>query len=280
MLPVQPILLLPVPTACQLQGAGLPAERCHARRLPSWACQASPEQKPQEPSPAAKQSADEVSWWHCRLSACIAGANACALRCFATDRQPAPARSSFLEALAVAYIIWDVSCLLRQDFEGLTPEEDDTVPGSYEDALNGNTKLGKAVRAACAELEHLNDLVSGHQCNPWPCHFPTPCIILPAIHTTHCIITARPMMKHAAVRNAVAELGACSAGMNLPSEPTFRRCITALGFGMRSWCSISCCLRPLIFKLCMHGHCICSCCIAHMLCACFCSIEKPGPSVF
>ena len=35
------------------------------------------------------------------------------------------------------------------------------VPGTYWDALNGNTKLGKAVRAACEELEHLNELVSG-----------------------------------------------------------------------------------------------------------------------
>lgn len=35
------------------------------------------------------------------------------------------------------------------------------VPGTYFDALNGNTKLGKAVKAAVAELEHLGELVRG-----------------------------------------------------------------------------------------------------------------------
>jgi len=54
-----------------------------------------------------------------------------------------------------------------QDFEGLLPEEDQEVPGTYWDALNGNTKLGKAVRAACEELEHLNELEMGvlHECD-------------------------------------------------------------------------------------------------------------------
>ncbi len=33
------------------------------------------------------------------------------------------------------------------------------VPGTYFDALNPNTKLGKAVRAACDELSHLSALV-------------------------------------------------------------------------------------------------------------------------
>lgn len=33
------------------------------------------------------------------------------------------------------------------------------VPGTYFDALNRNTKLGKAVAAAVDELEHLNDMV-------------------------------------------------------------------------------------------------------------------------
>ncbi|KAG1655172.1 hypothetical protein FOA52_005789 [Chlamydomonas sp. UWO 241] len=46
--------------------------------------------------------------------------------------------------------------LSMADFDGLLPEEDDTVPGTYFDALNGNTKLGKAVKAACVELNHLN----------------------------------------------------------------------------------------------------------------------------
>jgi hypothetical protein len=33
------------------------------------------------------------------------------------------------------------------------------VPGNYFDALNRNTKLGKAVAAAVEELDHLNDMV-------------------------------------------------------------------------------------------------------------------------
>ncbi len=35
------------------------------------------------------------------------------------------------------------------------------MPGGYFDALNPNTKLGKAVRAACDELQHLNAMVGG-----------------------------------------------------------------------------------------------------------------------
>lgn len=37
------------------------------------------------------------------------------------------------------------------------------VPGSYYDALNGNTRLGKAVRAACDELNSLNNLASADE---------------------------------------------------------------------------------------------------------------------
>lgn len=33
------------------------------------------------------------------------------------------------------------------------------MPGNYDDATNPNSKLGKAVKAACQELEQLNDLV-------------------------------------------------------------------------------------------------------------------------
>lgn len=44
------------------------------------------------------------------------------------------------------------------EFEGLLPEEDPEVPGTYFDAMNSQTKLGKAVRAAVEELEHLGDL--------------------------------------------------------------------------------------------------------------------------
>jgi hypothetical protein len=46
-------------------------------------------------------------------------------------------------------------------FSGLTvpfPQ----VPGTYFDAMNSQTKLGKAVRAAVEELEHLGDLVRNH----------------------------------------------------------------------------------------------------------------------
>lgn len=45
-------------------------------------------------------------------------------------------------------------------FDGLSPEEDDVVAGGYFEAMNGNTKLGKAVRSACDELEHLGSLES------------------------------------------------------------------------------------------------------------------------
>ncbi|GIL67318.1 hypothetical protein Vafri_20721 [Volvox africanus] len=43
-----------------------------------------------------------------------------------------------------------------EEFVGIPPEDDVEVPGSYMDALNPNTKLGKAVRAAVDELNHLN----------------------------------------------------------------------------------------------------------------------------
>eukprot|EP00879_Flechtneria_rotunda_P000881 GHRR01001008.1.p1 GENE.GHRR01001008.1~~GHRR01001008.1.p1 ORF type:complete len:139 (+),score=34.83 GHRR01001008.1:126-542(+) len=45
-----------------------------------------------------------------------------------------------------------------QENEGILPEDDYEVPGNYIDAMNSNTKLGKAVRAAIEELEHLGDL--------------------------------------------------------------------------------------------------------------------------
>lgn len=44
-------------------------------------------------------------------------------------------------------------------FEGLTPEEDYTVPGGYMDSMSSNTQLGRAVQAACEELEQLGKLV-------------------------------------------------------------------------------------------------------------------------
>ncbi|GMH33305.1 hypothetical protein BSKO_01139 [Bryopsis sp. KO-2023] len=44
------------------------------------------------------------------------------------------------------------------DGEGLTPEEDFVVSGGSNDSLSSNTDLGKAVRAACDELDHLGGL--------------------------------------------------------------------------------------------------------------------------
>lgn len=44
------------------------------------------------------------------------------------------------------------------EFEGLLPEEDYEVPGTYMDAMSSQTKLGKAVKAAVEELEHLGNL--------------------------------------------------------------------------------------------------------------------------
>eukprot|EP00197_Chlamydomonas_leiostraca_P007137 CAMPEP_0202865140 /NCGR_PEP_ID=MMETSP1391-20130828/5297_1 /ASSEMBLY_ACC=CAM_ASM_000867 /TAXON_ID=1034604 /ORGANISM="Chlamydomonas leiostraca, Strain SAG 11-49" /LENGTH=166 /DNA_ID=CAMNT_0049544943 /DNA_START=9 /DNA_END=509 /DNA_ORIENTATION=- len=45
-----------------------------------------------------------------------------------------------------------------EEFEGLADEEDEEVPGNYGDAMNPNSKLGKAVRAAVKELDHLNTM--------------------------------------------------------------------------------------------------------------------------
>lgn len=42
--------------------------------------------------------------------------------------------------------------------DGLTPEEDFVVPGGANDSLSSNTELGRAVRAASDELEHLSNL--------------------------------------------------------------------------------------------------------------------------
>jgi hypothetical protein len=47
-----------------------------------------------------------------------------------------------------------------EEFEGLTPEEDWVVPGPNTGSLSQNTELGKAVNAACDELEHLGGLES------------------------------------------------------------------------------------------------------------------------
>jgi hypothetical protein len=46
----------------------------------------------------------------------------------------------------------------EDDFEGLTPEEDWEVGGSNLGSLSKNTELGRAVDAACDELEHLGHL--------------------------------------------------------------------------------------------------------------------------
>lgn len=46
-----------------------------------------------------------------------------------------------------------------QDSEGLLPEEDAEIPGSYRDAMSTKTPLGKAVAGACDELDALGSLV-------------------------------------------------------------------------------------------------------------------------
>ncbi|KAL3141091.1 hypothetical protein ABBQ38_003447 [Trebouxia sp. C0009 RCD-2024] len=46
----------------------------------------------------------------------------------------------------------------NEDFEGLLPEEDWTVPGGYQDSLSSNTELGRAVQSACDELDNLSAL--------------------------------------------------------------------------------------------------------------------------
>jgi hypothetical protein len=127
-----------------------------------------------------------------------------------------------------------------QDFQGLAKEEDEEVAGNYVDAMSPNTKLGKAVRAAVKELDHLNTMVSPwhamqpHRacgCHAWRMepsamhHAPRH----PAPHF-HASTRALPMMKQATVCNAVAELGACLAGMNLPSEPTLLKPCPAVSF--------------------------------------------------
>lgn len=45
-----------------------------------------------------------------------------------------------------------------EEFEGLTKEEDWTVPGGYQDSLSQNTELGRAVSDACEELDNLSKL--------------------------------------------------------------------------------------------------------------------------
>lgn len=46
-----------------------------------------------------------------------------------------------------------------EDNEDLLEEEDDwVVPGGPSDSLSPNTPLGKAIRSACDELEHLNKM--------------------------------------------------------------------------------------------------------------------------
>lgn len=47
-----------------------------------------------------------------------------------------------------------------QEVEGLLPEEDPEIPGTYKDAMSSNTQLGKAVKEACDELDTLGTLVS------------------------------------------------------------------------------------------------------------------------
>jgi hypothetical protein len=55
------------------------------------------------------------------------------------------------------------SSMSRRHLHRLPPGIVLQVPGTYFDALNPNTKLGKAVRAAVDELNHLNSMVGGLQ---------------------------------------------------------------------------------------------------------------------
>lgn len=48
----------------------------------------------------------------------------------------------------------------QEESEGLLPEEDPEIPGTYRDAMTTNTQLGKAVKGACDELDTLGELVS------------------------------------------------------------------------------------------------------------------------
>ncbi|CAL5223377.1 g5882 [Coccomyxa viridis] len=56
---------------------------------------------------------------------------------------------------------WSVPVSIREgepqedDFDGLSKEEDWTVPGGAFDSLSSNTQLGKAVQQACDELDTL-----------------------------------------------------------------------------------------------------------------------------
>lgn len=45
-----------------------------------------------------------------------------------------------------------------EDFEGLSPDEDEEVPGTYADAMNPNTKLGRAIKRATEEIQTLSGL--------------------------------------------------------------------------------------------------------------------------
>jgi hypothetical protein len=56
-----------------------------------------------------------------------------------------------------------------QEADGLLPEEDQQVPGGYQDSLSSNTELGRAVRGACSELETLEGLVRCEASSPMAC---------------------------------------------------------------------------------------------------------------
>ncbi len=68
-----------------------------------------------------------------------------------------------------------------QEGEGLLPEEDVQIPGSYRDAMSSKTPLGKAVAGACDELDALGSLVRG--CRPdflmmSLCGIPMGCVLM------------------------------------------------------------------------------------------------------
>ncbi|KAL4447784.1 hypothetical protein ABPG75_005003 [Micractinium tetrahymenae] len=71
---------------------------------------------------------------------------------------PALAPRRWQRATAVAAGAADPPAASQGESEGLLPEEDVEIPGSYRDAMTSNTPLGRAVKGACDELDSLGEL--------------------------------------------------------------------------------------------------------------------------
>jgi hypothetical protein len=135
-----PLVCLPCPSATsRICNSAAPSARSH-RSVAGWA------QNPAEPSASQPPSASTPSKPSDDDNEEVGVL--CNCDCLSTD----PGRQILIQASAIR-----IPCA---QFEGLLPEEDAQVPGGYEEAVNGNTRLGKAVRAACTEIKHLNELVS------------------------------------------------------------------------------------------------------------------------